>query len=507
MTIRTRIAPSPTGDPHVGTAYIALFNRLFAHSQNGQFILRIEDTDQTRSTHAYEEKILNALKWLGLSWDEGPDCGGPYGPYRQSERQSIYQKYAEQLLHNGHAFYCFCTSERLQKMRTEQIQHQQQPCYDGHCLHLLPKEIQEKQQRGLSYVLRMKVPQQGVCKIHDMLRGIIQIDWSQVDMQVLLKADGRPTYHLAHVIDDHLMHITHIIRGEEWINSLPKHQLLYQYFGWEMPHVCHMPLLRNPDKSKLSKRKNPTSINYYRDMGFLPEALINYLGRMGWSMPDEREKFTLSDMQKHFDITRISLGGPIFDQDKLTWLNGCWIRDMLSDEQFYQRLCIRFLNPDFIKRFIPLAKSRVNTLGDFIPTVAFMLCGQISITNASFLPLKLESKIAKELLQLIVWRLDRLSQWEAPNIFNEISSLASLLHLKIGDVMAPIFVAITGGTHSWSVVDSMMWVGRDLTRTRLRYAITVLGGFSKKETKQLEKKFLQLSHTIDHEHSPHNNGG
>ncbi|HET8902596.1 MAG TPA: glutamate--tRNA ligase, partial [Saccharospirillum sp.] len=280
--IRTRIAPSPTGDPHVGTAYIALFNRAFAKSQGGEFILRIEDTDQVRSTPESEAAILSSLNWLGLSWDEGPDCGGPHGPYRQSDRKAIYQDHAQTLLDNGHAFHCFCTSERLEEMRKHQ-QETGQSGYDGHCLKLSAEEVKTRLDAGEASVVRMKVPETGQCEVADLLRDPIEIEWSQIDMQVLLKSDGMPTYHLACVVDDHLMEISHVLRGEEWISSTPKQILLYQYFGWEPPVFCHLPLLRNADKSKLSKRKNPTSIDYYHSLGILPEALINFLGMMGWT--------------------------------------------------------------------------------------------------------------------------------------------------------------------------------------------------------------------------------
>ena len=302
MTIRTRIAPSPTGDPHVGTAYVALFNMVFARSQGGQFILRIEDTDQSRSTPESEQSILDALSWLGLNWDEGPDVGGDKGPYRQSERSNIYAKYANELIEKGHAFRCFATPEKLDEIRAKQMQENQPLGYDGPYENLSEEEIAERLANNEPYVVRMKVPREGQCTFNDMLRGEISIDWAQVDMQILLKSDGMPTYHLANVVDDHLMQISHVIRGEEWISSAPKHILLYQYFGWDLPEFCHLPLLRNVDKSKLSKRKNPTSILYYQRMGYLAEALLNYLGRMGWSMPDEREKFTLDEMMAEFDI-------------------------------------------------------------------------------------------------------------------------------------------------------------------------------------------------------------
>ncbi len=308
-TVRTRIAPSPTGDPHVGTAYIALFNLCFARQHGGQFILRIEDTDQLRSTRESEQQIYDALRWLGIEWDEGPDVGGPHGPYRQSERGAIYKKYSDELVSKGHAFPCFCSAERLDQVRAEQQARKETPRYDGHCMHIAADEAQRRIAAGESHVVRMKVPSEGICVVPDMLRGDVEIPWDRMDMQVLMKADGLPTYFLANVVDDHLMGITHVLRGEEWLPSAPKLIKLYEYFGWEQPALCYMPLLRNPDKSKLSKRKNPTSVTFYQRMGFLPEAMLNYLGRMGWSMPDEREKFTLQEMIEHFDINRVSLGG------------------------------------------------------------------------------------------------------------------------------------------------------------------------------------------------------
>lgn len=353
-TVRTRIAPSPTGDPHAGTAYIALFNLCFARQHGGQFILRIEDTDQLRSTRESEQQIYDALRWLGIEWDEGPDVGGPHGPYRQSERGHIYKKYSDELVEKGHAFTCFCTPERLDAVRAEQMARKETPRYDGHCMHLPKDEVQRRLAAGESHVTRMKVPTEGVCVVPDMLRGDVEIPWDRMDMQVLMKADGLPTYFLANVVDDHLMGITHALRGEEWLPSAPKLIKLYEYFGWEQPQLCYMPLLRNPDKSKLSKRKNPTSITFYERMGYLPQALLNYLGRMGWSMPDEREKFTLAEMIEHFDLSRVSLGGPIFDLEKLSWLNGQWIREQ-SVEEFAREVQKWALNPEYLMKIAPHA--------------------------------------------------------------------------------------------------------------------------------------------------------
>lgn len=493
MTVRTRIAPSPTGDPHLGTAYIALFNMCFARQHEGKFILRIEDTDQQRSTVASEQKILAALSWLGLDWDEGPDVGGDYGPYRQSERSEIYQQHVQQLLDQEHAFHCFCSEERLTELRADQMQAKEQVGYDGKCLSLSAKEVQARRQAGEPFVVRMKVPQQGSCDIEDYLRGKISIDWAQVDMQVLMKADGMPTYHLANVVDDHLMAITHVIRGEEWISSAPKHYLLYQYFGWQMPVLCHMPLLRNPDKSKLSKRKNPTSITYYERMGYLPEAMLNYLGRMGWSMPDEQEKFTLEEMIAAFDLQRVSLGGPIFDAEKLNWLNGSWIRENLNTEQFADRVITWAFNRDYLTQAASRVQERVELLSDITPLGAFLVSGMLDLTEADFQHKKLETAAVRKLLQFATWKMEAQQQWHKPAIEADFTALAEQLGLKFRDFIAPIFIAITGKASSIPVMDAMVMLGPDMSRMRLRHAVEVLGGVSKKEAKRLEKEYRAVT--------------
>ena len=493
MTVRTRIAPSPTGDPHVGTAYVALFNMAFAHSQGGEFLLRIEDTDQVRSTPESEKAILDALHWLGLQWDEGPDNGGPKGPYRQSERSEIYRDHADQLLENGHAFRCFCSTERLDTLRQQQMENKHALGYDGHCMSLDKADAMSRAESGESHVVRMQVPREGQCTFNDMLRGEITIDWSQVDLQVLLKADGMPTYHLANVVDDHLMEISHVIRGEEWINSAPKHILLYQYFGWETPVFCHLPLLRNVDKSKLSKRKNPTSILFYQRMGYLPEALLNYLGRMGWSMPDEREKFTLAEMLEVFDIQRVSLGGPVFDVEKLSWLNGMWIREELSDEQLADRLQEWALNRDALMAFIPFAKQRMETLSDIAPLGNYLVAGMLPITSEDLKSAGMDEEPLMEVLQYALWRLEAVQDWQRDSIFEALKSVSDAMSIKLKPFLAPLFIAIAGSSASISVMDSMNLLGADMSRARLRYAIELLGGIGKKKLKKMEKAYQQLT--------------
>lgn len=488
MTVRVRIAPSPTGDPHVGTAYIALFNYCFARQHGGQFILRIEDTDQTRSTPESEKAILDALRWVGLEWDEGPDVGGANGPYRQSERMDIYKGYAEQLVADGKAFYCFMTADELSAEREAQLSAGEAPRYAGKSLALSEDEVKAKLAAGEPHVIRMKIPESGLCVFSDRLRGEVEIPWDQVDMQILLKSDGMPTYHLANVVDDHLMGITHVIRGEEWIPSAPKHQLLYQYFGWDMPELIHMPLLRNPDKSKLSKRKNPTSILFYQRYGIMAEALLNYLGRMGYSFEDEREVFSLDQMIEQFDISRVSLGGPVFDFDKLQWLNGEWMRsvslpDLLASIQTWA------VNPSYLEQVAPLVLPRARTFSDLFKTALPLFNGYPEIDAGDFGDDK-DAVVAQ--LQFLLWRLEEPGTWDKARVERDIKTLAQQMDIKLRAFMPPLFIAICGSKNAVSVMDTMAVVGPDLTRNRLRYAIEVLGGVSKKGAKRLEKQYKSL---------------
>lgn len=494
--IRTRIAPSPTGFPHVGTAYIALFNMVFAKSQGGEFILRIEDTDQVRSTDQSEQMILNALKWAGLTWSEGPDVGGQFAPYRQSERSEIYKKYANELLDKGHAFRCFCTTDELDQMRREQEAQGLPVRYDGRYANLSREDSDRLADSGKPFVIRMRVPTEGECVIDDMLRGKITIPWQTVDMQVLLKADGLPTYHLANVVDDHLMQISHVIRGEEWINSAPKHKLLYEYFGWDMPVLCHMPLLRNPDKSKLSKRKNPTSITYYKDVGVLPEALINYLGRMGYSLPSEAEKFSLDEMIKSFDIKRVSLGGPVFDIEKLYWLNGEYLRAM-SPEQLKAKILAWASDDDKLTAIAKAIQPRINVLSDAVNWAGFYFQNLPNVRAEDFTHKSLDDETLLEILYLATWQLEALPEWSENNIYQTLKGLASHFDIKLKDFMQPFFVAIAGSTSGTPIMNAMYVIGADMTLARLRHACEVLGGFGKKKLKKLEEVNKSLPNFLD----------
>ena len=373
--VRTRIAPSPTGSPHIGTAYAALFNYCFAKKNNGDFVLRIEDTDRTRFVEGSENEIHDALSWLGLETDESPLKGGKFGPYRQSERLDIYKKYIEKLVKEGKAYYCDCSEERLTKIREEQQAKKEVPHYDRKCRQASLKLTNKA-------VVRLAVPLDRVTEVQDLVRGKIVFENKNIDDQVLLKSDGFPTYHLASVVDDHLMEISHVIRAEEWLSSTPKHVLLYQAFGWELPEFAHLPLLRNPDRSQISKRKNPVAVDFYRQQGYLPEALVNFLALMGWSMPNDQEIFTLDEMISSFTFERIGTVGPVFDVQKLEWLNGHYIR-ALTNEEIAERLVkegfVDSYSKDEIKKYLPLVKDRMKKLSEFKDLAGYYLAVKIDI--------------------------------------------------------------------------------------------------------------------------------
>jgi glutamyl-tRNA synthetase len=490
--VRTRIAPSPTGDPHVGTAYVALVNLCFARKHGGQFILRIEDTDRARSTPESEQAILDALHWLGLNWDEGPDIGGPHGPYRQSERSALYQQYAQQLIDQGDAFRCFCTPERLDAMRAAQRASKLPSAYDGHCLALTGEEAAAKLRDATPFVVRMKVPREGVCVIDDLLRDEpIVIPWSDVDMQVLLKSDGFPTYHLANVVDDHLMQITHVMRGEEWISSAPKHKLLYEYFGWEMPKIGHLPLLRNADanKSKLSKRKSATGILFFKRMGYLPEALLNFLGILAFPPPEGHELASFEELVERADLAHIPLTGPVFDTAKLDWLNARYLRERLSPQQLLERLHGWLLNDDFLSRIAVLAQARIERLSDFIPASAYLFAGRLDVPAALLREGKLTDDELRKAYQFGLWAFEDVTEWTTVAIGEALTRVGERMGKKPRDVIRPFYTAIAGSPTALPLYDSVLLLGRDLTRERLRAALATLGTPSNRELDEWRREW------------------
>ncbi len=480
--VRTRVAPSPTGDPHVGTAYVALVNYCFTRKYGGTFVLRIEDTDQARSTPESEAAILASLRWLGLGWDEGPDVGGPHAPYRQSERSAIYTKYAGELLANGHAFRCFCTPERLEEMREAQRLAKMPPRYDGMCLAVTPEDSARRAQSE-PFVIRMKVPDRGSAIVEDLRRGKIEFEWKTVDMQVLMKSDGLPTYHLANVVDDHLMEITHVIRGEEWVSSAPKHLLLYEYFGWTPPALIHLPLLRNPDKSKLSKRKNPTGIRFYERMGYLPEALLNFLGLLMVSSSAGEEIMSLAELTARFELGDISLGGPVFDVQKLDWVNGQYLR-ALAIPDFVARAQTWAGGAERFERLASLAQSRIERLSDLGPLLTFAFAGRLPVTSDALVSGgKLPVEDVRRALALAMWELDAVEPFDKTTVESVLKSVADRLGKKFRDLARPYYVAMTGSPTSVPLFDAMELLGRDLCRERFRVALDALGGVSAAEQK------------------------
>jgi len=478
--IRVRIAPSPTGDPHVGTAYIGLLNYIYARQRGGKFILRIEDTDQTRFVATSEQMIFDALRWLGITWDEGPDVGGPCGPYRQSERTSIYREYVERLLDSGHAYRSFETPDELEAMRKAQLAAKLPPRYNGAHRELPQSQIDAYLADGRPYVVRLKVPADGETSFRDELRGEVKFSHNNVDDQVLLKSDGFPTYHLANVVDDHLMGITDVIRAEEWISSTPKHVLLYIAFGWDLPRFWHMPLLRNIDKSKISKRKNPVSLIYYRESGYLPQAILNFLGLMGGGMPSggnaeggesraknlEAEIFSLDQMVEKFVFEKISLGGPVFDLTKLKWLNGEYLR-ALSPDAFFQALREVVFSDEHLKRIVPLVQTRIETLAQFGDMADFLFKDEVMPSPEVFLPKK------RTLEEAIAFATEQLAVLETTNFTVEelepaLKKLGAEKEWPVKDNFMLLRAVVTGKTASPPLLESMIVLGKARTLDRVR---------------------------------------
>ncbi|MYB19615.1 MAG: glutamate--tRNA ligase [Holophagales bacterium] len=487
VPVRVRVAPSPTGDPHVGTAYQALVNLAFARSRGGVFVLRIEDTDRARSSRESEAAILEALRWLGLEWDEGP--------YRQSERLDLYRSEVDRLLAAGSAYRCFCTRERLDEMRRENRARQRFPGYDRRCRDLPVAEAERRAAAGESHTIRLAMPTEGECVMQDLLRGEIRREWELIDDQVILKADGYPTYHLACVVDDHAMGISHVIRGEEWINSLPKHLRLFEALGYEPPIFCHLPLLRNNDanRSKLSKRRNPTSITWFRDAGFLPGALLNFLGLMVSSRAEGEEKFGLDQLVDGFRLEDISLGGPVFDLDKLRWLNARYLREDYDADSLADLVREWSMDEERLARIAALAQPRLETLGDWGRLTNFLFVDAPAVEREKLAVKGLEEAQVAEALQFMLWVLEREQDFTADVIQGHFRRLSEALGLSLRDLTRPFYVAMSGETASLPLFQSMEILGADLVRARIRRAIEALGGISGKRMKKLQKRFDELN--------------
>ncbi len=459
--VRTRAAISPTGYPHIGTIYQVLFDYAFAKKNQGQFIVRIEDTDQNRLVTDAEEKVFQALDWFGISENESIRKGGPYGPYRQSDRLEIYKKHAEELVKKGQAYYCFCTKERLEEVRQLRQQQGKPPMYDRHCRNLTAAEIKANLKDKKPWVIRLKIPLNEKIMVKDEIRGEIEFDSSMVDDQVLLKSDGYPTYFLAVTVDDHLMKITHMVRGEEWLSSSPKVKLIYDYFGWEKPLFFHTPILRNPDKSKFSKRQGHTSVDWYKDQGFLPEAILNYLALMGWSHPEGKDIFSLEEFIKHVELKDLSPVGPVFDLKKLEWMNGEYIRkfEIFNLKFLIYEFFQRKYSGEEIEKTLPLVQDRMKTLKDWESLTVFF----------RERPKTFEEIPNKDLLRKIIPELEK-SVWEKEAMEKVVRDLAKILNVKAGDFFMAIRDAITGQTATPPILETMIVLGKEESLSRLKTA-------------------------------------
>lgn len=463
--VRTRIAPSPTGFPHIGTVYQALFNKAFTLRYGGHFCIRIEDTDRNRFVQGAEEKIYAALDWFRLTEDESPRHETEYGPFRQSERLDIYKKYAQELINKGHAYYCFCTPQRLDDMRKEQQKQGKSPTYDKRCRNLTLKDARSRIESGENFVIRMKVPENTTISVTDNTRGEIVFHSEQVDDQVIMKSDGYPTYHLAVVVDDHLMKITHVLRGSEWIPSFPKHKLLYDYFGWDMPVITHTPLVTNMDGSKMSKRHGHASISWYQEQGFLPEAVVNFLALLGWSHPEEKELFSFEEFVQLFDFKDLSSLNPKFDLKKLEWMNGEYIRQSeiqnlkFKIKEYLETYVKQQIEDTVLEKTIPLVQTRIKTLKEYWPLVSFIFER----------PLRIDFDLAslKRVKQNLITAYNEII-WSHDILYKTTEKIALSSQIKPVKLYMDIRYALSNQQVTAPLFESMEIMGKDEVLSRLK---------------------------------------
>lgn len=494
--VRLRFAPSPTGFLHIGSLRIALFGYLTAKSKDGKFLLRIEDTDQKRQVEGAVEKIIEILDWIGIKFDEGPHIGGAYGPYIQSQRGDIYDKYKEELMKTGQAYYCFCSPERLEKMRADQQARKLPPRYDRACRDLGDDEIKKRIKRGEKSVIRQKMPLEGEVIARDELRGVIKFKASELEDQVLIKSDGMPTYQFANVVDDHLMEISHIIRGEEWIPSLPKNILLYQIFGWEPPKFFHMPLTLNKGGGKLSKRQGDVAVEDYHAKGYLKEALINFSVLMGWHPKDDREIFTLAELEKEFKIENMGTSPAVFDIEKLDYLNGYYIRQKSLDELV--KLCEPYLEEHFkkiadegrafvkivsdsrrmaeyVKKVIALEQERLKKLSEIGELTEFFFVEKLEYPAELLIWKNLPKEKIKNNLKQVCEQLEKIPEenWTNNSIEEGLMSYIQSKGGKVGEYLWPMRAALTGRQASPGPFDVAEVLGKEDSLQRLNNAINL----------------------------------
>ncbi|HOR02275.1 MAG TPA: glutamate--tRNA ligase [Candidatus Woesebacteria bacterium] len=473
---RTRIAPSPTGELHIGTLRTLLYDYALARQTNGQLIFRLEDTDQKRYVEGSEKRLMEVIKKYGLNWDEGPDIGGPFGPYVQTQRLDIYQKYIKQLLDKKLAYYCFCTQDRLDQLRATQKAAKQVPRYDQHCLHLSPEEIKQKLDQKIPYTIRMVIPKNETIVCDDLIRGRIKFNTNDVDDQVLIKSNGIPTYHFAVVVDDYLMKITHVFRGEEWLTSTPKHILLYRYFGWQPPIFAHLTVLLNADgKGKMSKRSGATHAQAFLDEGYLPEAVLNFLMLQGWNPGDDREFFSLEEFVKAFSLNRLHKKSPIFDPKKLNYFNGYYIRQKTDPELLKLiKPFIPELDDQTLIQLIPLLRDRISTLKNAADLVKF-ISTDIDYSPDLFTQKGIVLAEAKDFLTAAKNMLESQSDWSFNYLQTKLLDLVKDNNWHTGHFFMVFRIAICGSPFTLPIVEVLPILGKDKTIAKLNIALNKLG--------------------------------
>ena len=483
--VRVRIAPSPTGYFHVGSARTALFNWLFARHHGGQFIVRVEDTDRTRYNAEAVSDMVASLRWLGLDWDEGPEVGGDYGPYLQSDRLALYHRYAEQLVTEGHAYRCYCSPERLADLREQQMAEKTAVGYDRHCRHLTATQRAEYEAEGITPVIRLKVPLEGETSFHDVLYGTITFKNETLDDLILLKSDGFPTYHLGVVVDDYLMEISHIMRGDEWLPSVPKHILIYNAFGWEPPIFAHLPLILAPEgKGKLSKRHGGVEIRYFRDHGYLPEAMVNYLARVGWSYDDKTEIFTRDELVRYFDLAGINNSPARFSYQRLESMNAHYIRELEAGD-LAQRL-VPFLRQEGLEvraddliPLVPLIQERLKFLNEAVDWLDFMFREPADYDASLLVGKKMTAATSRDALQQARDRLAALPDFEVETIDSALRALADELNLKVGQFLGVVRVAVSGKAVAPPLFETLSILGRERVLTRIDRGLEALSTLAK----------------------------
>lgn len=484
--VRTRFAPSPTGFLHIGGLRTALFAFLFARHNDGDFILRIEDTDRSRFVEEALGDIISSLKWLGLHWNEGPDIGGPYGPYLQSQRKDIYTEHALKLVASGHAYRCFCTPERLNALRDEQKKKGSYPAYDRHCRYLSNEEILRHEKNGDPSVIRLKIPETGQTVFHDQIRGTIRTGNDVLDDIILLKSDGFPTYHLANVVDDHYMKITHVIRGDEWISSTPRHIILYSAFGWTPPTFSHVPVILAQGGGKLSKRHGAIMVKEFREKGYLSDALLNFISLLGWSLDDKSELFSMQELIECFDLSRVNKSSAVFSYEKLDWFNGVYIREKHKEELY--TLVKPFLIKDgilnqkeqdihkeYLLKIIPLVQERLKYLSDISNQIAFFFDEYFNIEDPSALiPKKHTKEDSKRILENTIYAVRQIKEFHEKAVEEVLRDLLETLGMKAGPVFMTLRVAITGARISPGLFETMCVLEKERVIKRLENALEIL---------------------------------